>query len=184
MLASTESIFRVLELILNVSVVVTNKSCSGITDEPKESVVSSHANNAPMVVSTNVADDILPKKLFTVDVIIVKVGAIPPHRFLTMVSTYILLLSNRFYPVIFATHIGRVVNYTPSSTQKISRLNSDFPIKRIIEHTLNVRMCQCARAHRHIYSYSPTRAEYVVSYASARGFPSSRVVTTIPRSFA
>lgn len=33
-----------------------------------------------MVVSTNVADDILPKKLFTVDVIIVKVGAIPPQQ--------------------------------------------------------------------------------------------------------
>jgi hypothetical protein len=43
--------------------------------------VSSHANNTPRVVSTNVADDILPIKLFTVDVIIVKVGAIPPQIF-------------------------------------------------------------------------------------------------------
>ena len=184
MLASTESILRVLELILNVSVVVTNKSCSGITDEPKESVVSSHANNTPRVVSTNVADDILPKKVFTVGVIIAKVGFVNSHRFLTMVSTYIFLLSNRFNPTRFATRIGRATCYTPSLTGKMSRLNSDFPLSKFIEHTLNVRMCQCARAHRHIYSYSPTRAEYVVSYASARGFPSSRVVTTIPRSFA
>ena len=108
-----------------------------------------------MVVSTNVADDILPKKLFTVDVIIVKVGAIPPHRFLTMVSTYILLLSNRFYPVIFATHIGHVVNYTPSSTQKNISAKPRFPYKANYRTHLkckNVPMCKGTSAHLFLFA--------------------------------
>ena len=35
-----------------------------------------------------------------------------------MVSTFIFLLLNRLYPVLFATHIGRVARYTSSMNVK------------------------------------------------------------------
>ena len=47
-----------------------------------------------------------------------KVGPINSHRLLTEVSSFIFLLSNRFYPVLFATCFGHVARYTPSTAYK------------------------------------------------------------------